>query len=175
MDFSWWISALLLACFLGPRLYYLVKQILSLFNHSSWSKDAMPNKDAVILRREEETVKYAKNDAKIKSTVYFTDGFRFETHDTERKNKLGSYQIGVDKAKIIYMAEVAHQKALQKLERQGKKIYTREEVPVPETPEMPSCYDHEEVPQGGWRCHCGRVHPGYESSCVCGKSKSECK
>ena len=31
------------------------------------------------------------------------------------------------------------------------------------------------VPQGGWRCHCGRVHPGYESSCVCGKSKSECK
>lgn len=25
----------------------------------------------------------------------------------------------------------------------------------------------------GWQCSCGRVHPKYESSCVCGKSKTE--
>lgn len=173
MGISRWVGVLILACILGPRLYNLVKDILSYFNFSSWSKDAMPNKDAVILRREEQTVKYVKNDAKIKSTVYFTDGFRFVTHDTVRKNGFGSYQIGVDKDKIIFMAENAHQEALQKLARQGKKIYTWEDLP--EEPEMPSCYDHEDVPQGGWRCHCGRAHPGYESSCVCGKSKSECK
>ncbi|MBO5891838.1 MAG: zinc ribbon domain-containing protein [Oscillospiraceae bacterium] len=27
------------------------------------------------------------------------------------------------------------------------------------------------VPESGWRCVCGRPHPRYESSCVCGKSK----
>lgn len=26
-------------------------------------------------------------------------------------------------------------------------------------------------PMAGWRCACGRFHPKYESSCVCGKSK----
>lgn len=27
------------------------------------------------------------------------------------------------------------------------------------------------VPNGGWRCACGRVHAAYVSSCACGKSK----
>ena len=27
------------------------------------------------------------------------------------------------------------------------------------------------VPEGGWRCMCGRVHEAYESSCSCGQSK----
>lgn len=27
------------------------------------------------------------------------------------------------------------------------------------------------VPQGGWRCSCGKVHETYVSSCSCGKSK----
>lgn len=27
------------------------------------------------------------------------------------------------------------------------------------------------VPATGWRCSCGRPHPRYETSCVCGKSK----
>lgn len=27
------------------------------------------------------------------------------------------------------------------------------------------------VPDAGWRCSCGRVHPKYETSCICGKSK----
>lgn len=27
----------------------------------------------------------------------------------------------------------------------------------------------------GWQCSCGRVHPSYETSCVCGKSKLEHK
>ena len=39
--------------------------------------------------------------------------------------------------------------------------------------------DQQELPQvnypaaniSGWQCSCGRVHPKYESSCVCGKSK----
>lgn len=26
-------------------------------------------------------------------------------------------------------------------------------------------------PTPGWQCSCGRVHPKYESSCICGKSK----
>lgn len=30
------------------------------------------------------------------------------------------------------------------------------------------------IPAGNWRCDCGRVHPRYESSCVCGKSKIDC-
>ena len=39
--------------------------------------------------------------------------------------------------------------------------------------------NHKEEPQylysseniSGWKCSCGRAHPQYESSCVCGKSK----
>ena len=27
------------------------------------------------------------------------------------------------------------------------------------------------VPGAGWRCSCGRPHPKYETSCICGKSK----
>ncbi len=27
------------------------------------------------------------------------------------------------------------------------------------------------VPDAGWRCSCGRPHPRYETSCICGKSK----
>lgn len=26
---------------------------------------------------------------------------------------------------------------------------------------------------GGWRCSCGREHPAYESSCICGTSKRD--
>ena len=29
------------------------------------------------------------------------------------------------------------------------------------------------VPQGGWRCSCGRTHAGYVSSCVCGLNKNQ--
>ena len=29
------------------------------------------------------------------------------------------------------------------------------------------------VPSNGWRCTCNRVHQGYESSCICGKTKRE--
>ena len=29
------------------------------------------------------------------------------------------------------------------------------------------------VPNGGWKCSCGRAHPVYVSSCPCGMSKSE--
>ena len=29
------------------------------------------------------------------------------------------------------------------------------------------------VPDAGWRCSCGRPHPRYETSCICGKSKFE--
>lgn len=25
----------------------------------------------------------------------------------------------------------------------------------------------------GWQCSCGRIHPKYESSCICGKSKTD--
>lgn len=32
-------------------------------------------------------------------------------------------------------------------------------------------FNEEPVPEGGWRCSCGRPHHRYESSCVCGKSK----
>ena len=29
------------------------------------------------------------------------------------------------------------------------------------------------APQKGWTCTCGREHPAYESSCVCGMSKRD--
>lgn len=29
------------------------------------------------------------------------------------------------------------------------------------------------VPQGGWRCSCGRTHASYVSSCVCGLNKNQ--
>jgi len=30
-----------------------------------------------------------------------------------------------------------------------------------------------ELPEGGWRCSCGRGHPKYETSCICGKTKTD--
>ena len=32
--------------------------------------------------------------------------------------------------------------------------------------------DEQQFPDGsGWKCSCGRIHPKFETSCICGKSK----
>ena len=95
-------------------LNVIVLNIWSLFDHSSWSEDAQPSTNAQIVDIQIKKVKYAKNAAKFKTTVIFSDGFRFITHRTKRKQHYMSYEISIDKNEILMRAISAHEQALEK-------------------------------------------------------------
>ena len=95
-------------------LIQLCRGIYSRFDHSSWNESAQPSQDATITDVTPEKVKYSKNNAKFKTTVTFSDGFRFVTHRTNKVQHLMSYDISIDINEITTLAIEAHQKAVEK-------------------------------------------------------------
>lgn len=92
---------------LGKGIYYK-------FDHSYWDENSQPSLNAGIVDVVSEKVQYTKNNAKFKTTVTFTDGFRFVTHRTDRTQHFMTYDISVDKAEVIALAMEAHKKAVEK-------------------------------------------------------------
>ena len=171
---------IVLVVLFGWLAFSWYKEIASKFDYSRWASGAKPNKDAVILEVNTKKVKYIRNQAKFKSVVRFSDGFSFTTHQTGRKEHFGYYTISVSEEEISAIAKRAHRSALEELEAKGEKIYTvndlKEYDPVRVALENQKIANEAEIVlDGGWRCFCGRVHQKFESSCVCGKTKAECK
>lgn len=105
----------------------------SLFDHSKWSKNSDPRLDARIVDVKTDIVQYVKNGAKYKTTVRFSDGFIFTTHETNREDDFFSYRISISadlSKQIIANAVAAHEKAvLNRLSKHRIKKAT----PMPQT------------------------------------------
>lgn len=100
----------LFAVFLGPYFN-------SLFDHKGWDESADPDFNATIVDISSKRVKYAKNDAKFKTTIKFSDGFYYITHKTDREQHLMTYTISITpelRDEIIQTAVSAHHKAVTK-------------------------------------------------------------
>ena len=98
-------------------LIAILRQVLSYFDWGSWEGRVCPDPNAQIIDVSREQVKYAKNDVRYKTTVLFSDGYRFVTTKTKRKQGFMSYRIFVDAeldAKIRQKAIRRHDKAAQR-------------------------------------------------------------
>ena len=114
MDFLLYILVL---AFFGFCCYNVCREFYSYADHGKWKKDSRPDPDAEIVNTTEEQVKYIKNGAKYKTTIFFSDGFYFITHKTNQKNGLGHYTISIDsdlRNTIKERAIAAHTKAVSK-------------------------------------------------------------
>lgn len=114
--------AILCAIFLVRGFINFGKAFWSLFNHSIIPKNAILLQDAKVVDVQSEKVQYTKNGTKFKTTVYFSDGFRFVTHETERDDGLLSYQISISPALYKWMIEEATERHDCALAKQQKKF-----------------------------------------------------
>ena len=132
-DINWFPLILLFGLF----AFLLGRQILSFFNISYWTSGSTPDPDAQICDVSRKQVKYAKNDAKYKTTVDFTDGFRYVTHATDREQGFLSYRISMSReldSQIRDAAVIRHDKAVRR--KLGKDaVRTREARPEVEEAE----------------------------------------
>lgn len=164
-----YILGVLIACGL---VYLIVMNMYSKFNHSHWSNSATPSKNAVITSTDVQQVKYAKNNAKFKTTVYFSDGFWFVTYKINREQHMLSYTISTNKTEAERMATVAHSVAIAKLVKTGK-LPAEAGFASPTAVAAPGETAKKEasVPPGYWRCTCGRTNSGDKNTCFCGVKK----
>ena len=105
-------------------VYCISMEIYTHFDHKKWMKDAHPNKDADIADVKTEEVQYLKNGAKYKTVITFTDGFRFTTYATKRKEGFFRYRISIDKElgdEILWNAKNYHRTAVDTYMRKMKK------------------------------------------------------
>jgi type III secretory pathway component EscS len=117
MELEQIIPTILLVFMGGCVVIVLGVALWSLFDHSKWAKNSNPSFDARIIDIQTDNVQYVKDGAKYKTTVYFSDGFIFTTHETNREDGIFSYQISIDadlSEQIINNAVVAHKEAVYK-------------------------------------------------------------
>ena len=91
--------------------------IYHLFDHTQQPSNTKLDPKATIIDFRSEKVEYSKNGAKFKTTVVFSDGFRYITHRTNRKDGIFTYQIGIDNSlrkEIIEKAISKHDEAINK-------------------------------------------------------------
>ena len=112
------IISLSFLCFAGACCIIMaLANLWSLLDHSKWTKHSSPNKDAFIVDVKTELVQYIKNGAKYKTTVYFSDGFVYTTHQTNREDNAFSYRISMDarlSKSILNDAVEAHNRAVRR-------------------------------------------------------------
>lgn len=125
MDTKYVMGWAIMIAFVAYCSYRIGKAIWSCFDHSNVENNAILSRDAKIVNVHSEKVQYVKNGMKYKTTVYFSDGFEFITHDTDREDELLSYRISISpelyKA-IIENAKEAHDRALAKQQLSPKSI-----------------------------------------------------
>ena len=145
--------------------------IYSFADHSHWCNNAIPCEEAEIANIQAETVQYVRNQAKFKTTVSFVDGFTYVTFSTRRSSGVFQYTISVDKRAIAQAAIKAHTRAINKLKKKGYSVCATQA----ERSQFILEENNKILPNGGWRCSCGRVNQSFASSCVCGVKKYDIK
>ena len=121
MEDSRIIAALILVAIFAWPVYIMCKALYSLFDHSRWDKDSKPSFDAKIVDINFEKVQYTKNGMKYKTTVSFSDGFKFITHKTNRKDSFFTYQISIDETLRRDIIEKANRLHIRAVENAYKK------------------------------------------------------
>ena len=98
-------------------LIFALRAFYHLFDHTKQEPYTKLDPLAEIVDIQTEKVEYSKNGAKYKTTVFFSDGFQFITHKTNRKEGFFTYQISIDdslRKEIIESAIAAHNQAVEK-------------------------------------------------------------
>lgn len=131
MDFQFILIMFLFAIFVFIMIIFLVRGLInfakgfwSIFDHAKISKSAILREDAKIVNVRSEKVQYVKNGMKYKTTVTFSDGFTFITHETDRDDHFLSYNISISpelQEWIIRAATDAHEDAFEKQQRRLNK------------------------------------------------------
>lgn len=114
MESTYIIAWALLSVIVAYYSYRIGKAVWNCFDHSKVKANSVLCSDANIVDVRSEKVQYAKNGAKYKTTVTFSDGFKFITHKTNREDNFFTYQISVDTEEILENATKAHDRALKK-------------------------------------------------------------
>lgn len=140
-----------------PALIGWFLQLRSMGNQDQWGEPHNPDLNAQIIDIKTEKVKYTKNNAQLKTTVFFSDGYRYITHLTDRQNGILTYTISLSEESrkaIINEAITSHAAAVQRYQKHRSKHATKLQ-----SGEM-------------WQCAgCGRFNKGTKQKCFCGYSK----
>lgn len=116
MEIELIIPVILLIAIFAYIIFMFCRAIWSQFDHSAVPESRELQPDAKIVRVYSEKVQYTKNGMKYKTTVIFSDGFKFVTHETDRVDGFLSYQISIGPElykRIIDSANEAHERSLR--------------------------------------------------------------
>lgn len=125
MEIEFIVPLIILIAFFAYGFFRIGKAIWSCFDHSWTVDNAKLHPGAKIVDINTEEVQYIKNGAKYKTTVRFSDGFTFVTHETEREDHFVSYKISLNKElydQIIRSAIAAHDCALEKQQQPSRSV-----------------------------------------------------
>lgn len=114
------IAIVVLIAILAYPLYNMWRSFYYLFDHTECYDESLLSFEAKIVKIHTEKVKYSKNGMKYKTTVFFSDGFRFITHKTNREEGFFTYQISIDeslKQEIVEKAMRLHLKAVERISK----------------------------------------------------------
>ena len=114
-------EGIVLIIFLALLITGWIRNLGSLNDKGEWSDSARPSKDAKIVDVTTRKVEYTKNNAKFMTVVRFSDGFVYQSHDTDREDHTFTYSIRTDREKICKKAIEAHIVAVEKNEREYQK------------------------------------------------------
>ena len=162
------IVLLILLCFWVGH-----KDILSNFDSSGKKSNTRLDPYADILDINIEQVQYARNDAKFKTTVTFSDTYYYETHLTHRENGFYSYTISIDqelREQILRNAIFAHNAAVY--ENTGFRV-PHDFIPVYRPTNAPALSRTAVFSADVWICRsCGTQNLNKVKTCQsCGVSK----
>ena len=108
----------------GWIFFAIGRSIYHLFDHTKWDECSMPDLNAKIVDIHTEKVIYVKNGAKFKTTILFSDGFRFITHKTNREDGFLTYHIDIDESlmnEIMEKSISVHKKAVLSYDLKNRK------------------------------------------------------
>jgi len=171
--FFTFISGLVAVLFFGASIWSIIREVKSSSDKSYTDQVQKWDPYAEIVSMQSESVIYTKNNAKLKTRVTFSDGYIFETHDTQRKDGFISYTIYLDSAEkeqILRSAILTHNAEV--LKHTGKRAPS-DFIPIFRPTNSPAVPKSKVFTTDGWICKsCGQQNLKNITCCqVCGATK----